>query len=101
MTGLRYDNFKYVFMEQRAEGTFRIWAEPFVTLRAPKVFNLRTDPYERADITSNTYFDWAIDHGFQLWCLHRRTWPITCRASRNTLKARKPLPSTWMRLWRR
>jgi arylsulfatase A-like enzyme len=66
MTGLRYDNFKFVFMEQRAEGTLRIWAEPFVTLRIPKIFNLRTDPYERADITSNTYYDWLLDHAFQL-----------------------------------
>ncbi len=66
MTGLRYDNFKFVFMEQRAEGTLRVWAEPFVTLRVPKIFNLRTDPYERADITSNTYYDWLLDHAFQL-----------------------------------
>jgi hypothetical protein len=44
----------------------RIWAEPFVDLRVPKIFNLRTDPYERADITSNTYYDWLIDHLFLL-----------------------------------
>ena len=42
-------------MEQCIEGTLRIWSEPFVTLRAPKIFNLRIDPFERADITSNTY----------------------------------------------
>ena len=64
LTGLRYDNWKFVFMEQRAQGTWRIWAEPFVTLRVPKIFNLRTDPYERADITSNTYYDWLLDHAF-------------------------------------
>jgi arylsulfatase A-like enzyme len=64
VTGLRYDNFKFVFMEQRAQGTMAIWAEPFVTLRIPKIFNLRTDPYERADITSNTYYDWLLDHAF-------------------------------------
>jgi arylsulfatase A-like enzyme len=64
MTGLRFDNWKFVFMEQRVEGTLRIWAEPFVTLRVPKLFNLRTDPYERADITSNTYYDWLLDHVF-------------------------------------
>jgi arylsulfatase A-like enzyme len=64
LTGLRYDNWKFVFMEQRAEGTMRIWSEPFVTLRVPKIFNLRTDPYERADITSNTYYDWLLDHAF-------------------------------------
>ena len=42
----------------------KIWAEPFVTLRVPKIFNLRTDPYERADVTSNTYYDWLLDHAF-------------------------------------
>ncbi|MBI3833975.1 MAG: arylsulfatase [Planctomycetes bacterium] len=66
LTGLRYDNWKLVFMEQRTQGTLRIWAEPFVSLRVPKIFNLRTDPYERADITSNTYYDWLLDHAFQL-----------------------------------
>ena len=66
LTGLRYDNWKFVFMEQRVEGTLRIWAEPFVTLRVPKIFNLRTDPYERADVTSNTYYDWLMDHVFLL-----------------------------------
>jgi arylsulfatase len=64
VTGLRYDNWKLVFMEQRAQGTMRIWAEPFVSLRVPKIFNLRTDPYERADITSNTYYDYLLDHVF-------------------------------------
>ena len=61
LTGLRFDNWKIVFMEQRQAGTLAIWLEPYVELRAPKLFNLRTDPYERADITSNTYFDWMID----------------------------------------
>jgi hypothetical protein len=54
---LRFDNWKVVFMEQRVPGTLQIWAEPFVALRVPKLFNLRTDPFERADITSNTYYD--------------------------------------------
>ena len=53
-------------MEQRARGTLLVWAEPFTTLRVPKIFNLRTDPYERADITSNTYYDWLIDHVYLL-----------------------------------
>jgi arylsulfatase len=53
-------------MEQRATGTLRIWAEPFTNLRVPKIFNLRLDPYERADVTSNTYYDWLIDHIFLL-----------------------------------
>jgi arylsulfatase A-like enzyme len=62
--GIRFDNWKIVFMEQRMQGTMQIWAEPFVALRAPGLFNLRTDPFERADITSNTYWDWFIDHDF-------------------------------------
>jgi len=66
LTALRYDNWKIVFMEQRVPGTLRVWAEPFVPLRLPKLFNLRTDPYERADITSNTYYDWFMDRAYIL-----------------------------------
>jgi arylsulfatase len=50
-------------MEQRLRGTLQLWAEPFVALRLPKLFNLRTDPFERADVTSNTYWDWVIQNG--------------------------------------
>jgi arylsulfatase len=64
LVGLRYDNWKFVFLEQRSPGTLELWAEPFTKLRLPKLFNLRTDPYERADITSNTYWDWYFDHAF-------------------------------------
>jgi arylsulfatase len=64
LMAMRYDNWKVTFMEQRMPGTLRIWQEPLVSLRFPKLFNLRTDPYERADITSNTYWDWVIDHIF-------------------------------------
>ncbi|GAB5401886.1 MAG: arylsulfatase [Aureliella sp.] len=66
LTALRYDNWKLVFLEQRVTGTLQIWAEPFISLRLPKIFNLRTDPYERADVTSNTYYDWLIDRAFLL-----------------------------------
>jgi arylsulfatase len=66
LTALRYDNWKIVFLEQRATGTLQVWAEPYTELRVPKIFNLRTDPYERADITSNTYFDWLIDRAWVL-----------------------------------
>lgn len=66
LTALRYDNWKFIFAEQRAPGTLRVWSEPFVKLRVPKIFNLRMDPYERADITSNTYYDWLLDHAFVL-----------------------------------
>jgi arylsulfatase len=66
LTALRFDNWKLVFAEQRAPGTLRVWAEPFTELRVPLMFNLRTDPYERAQITSNTYYDWLLDHAFLL-----------------------------------
>jgi hypothetical protein len=66
VAALRYDNFKIAFLEQRCEGTMQVWAEPMVPLRLPKIFNLRTDPYEFADITSNTYWDWIFDHAFIL-----------------------------------
>lgn len=66
LTGLRYDNWKFVFAEQRAAGTLQIWAEPLTKLRVPKIFNLRMDPYERADLTSNTYYDYLLDHAFML-----------------------------------
>jgi arylsulfatase len=67
LVAVRYDNWKLVFAEQRMQGTVQIWAEPFVFLRFPKMFNLRTDPFERADITSNTYWDWVIDRVYLLY----------------------------------
>jgi arylsulfatase len=66
IVGLRYENWKFAFLEQRETGTLQIWAEPFTALRLPKIFDLRSDPYERADITSNTYWDWVLDHAFLL-----------------------------------
>ena len=66
VVALRYDNWKLVFMEQRTEGTLKVWADPFVSLRAPLLFNLRMDPYERAQLTSNTYYDWLFSHAFLL-----------------------------------
>jgi len=63
VVGVRMDNWKVVFEEQRVNGTLRIWAEPFTKLRVPKIFNLRSDPYERADVTSNTYYDWLMSDG--------------------------------------
>jgi arylsulfatase len=66
LTALRYDNWKMIFMEQRAKGTLQVWAEPFTPLRVPLILNLRTDPYEYAPITSNTYYDWLLDHAYLL-----------------------------------
>jgi arylsulfatase len=64
LMAMRFNNWKFVFMEQRCEGTLQVWAEPFTPLRFPKVLNLRTDLCEVADITSNTFWDDRLKHGF-------------------------------------
>ncbi len=66
LTALRYQDWKLIFMEQKARGTFRVWMEPFVPLRVPLIENLRRDPYERAEETSNTYYDWLLDRAYLL-----------------------------------
>ena len=66
LTALRYQDWKMIFMEQKSPGTFRVWMEPFVPLRVPLIENLRRDPYERATITSNTYYDWLLDRAYLL-----------------------------------
>jgi arylsulfatase len=65
--GLRLDNWKIVFIEQRCKGTMAIWGEPFTKLRVPKIYNLRTDPYEYADVTSNTYYEWFLRHAYVMY----------------------------------
>ena len=67
LVSVRVENWKVVFMEQRVPGTMRVWAEPFTPLRLPKLFDLRADPYERADITSNTYYDWLISQPYLIF----------------------------------
>jgi arylsulfatase len=66
LVAMRFDNWKITFLEQRCPGTLLIWGEPFTKLRIPKIHNLRTDPYERADITSNTYWDWYLSHAYMI-----------------------------------
>ena len=65
-TAVRVGDWKIVFMEQRVQGTMGVWAEPFVPLRLPKLFNLRRDPFETADATSNTYWDWVLSRAPRL-----------------------------------
>ena len=67
LTAVRYNDWKAVFMEQKTEGTLRVWMDPFVPLRVPLIFNLRRDPYERAEVTSNTYYDWMLDRAYMLY----------------------------------
>ena len=64
LVGYRYNNWKIVFCEQREPGGFAVWANPFTCLRAPKVFNLRMDPYERADVVSDQYYDWLAKNAY-------------------------------------
>lgn len=59
LVGMRYGNWKAVFEEQRAPGGFAVWSNPFTQLRVPKIFNVRMDPYERADVVSDQYYDWT------------------------------------------
>lgn len=64
LVSIRYDDWKIVFKEQRKPGGLEVWAEPFVTLRVPKLFNLRMDPYERADVVSDQYYDWLVRNDY-------------------------------------
>jgi len=66
LSALRYGDWKLVFLEQERWATFRTWIQPFTELRIPLIFNLRRDPYERSYRTSNTYYDWVLDHAFML-----------------------------------
>ena len=66
LTALRYNQWKLIFMELKTVGTLRVWMDPFVPLRVPLILNLRRDPYERAPLTSNTYYDWLIDRAYLL-----------------------------------
>jgi arylsulfatase len=65
VAGLRYNQWKLVFMEQRAE-SFEVWEEPLVALRVPKLFNLRSDPFERADHDGIGYKTWRFERVFLL-----------------------------------
>jgi arylsulfatase A-like enzyme len=67
LVGMREGDYKYIYAEQRLPGTMGVWAEPFTRLRLQKIFNLYQDPYERADITSNTFWDWNLNHVGQVY----------------------------------
>ena len=72
LVAFRHGDYKYVFSEQRMDGTMGLWAEPFTTLRLQKMFNLMQDPFERADFTSNTYWDWNLNHVGRFTALCRK-----------------------------
>jgi len=66
LTAIRYHDWKLIFMEQRAPGKLLVWAEPFTPLRVPLIFNLRRDPYEFSQITSNSYYNWLFERAYLL-----------------------------------
>jgi arylsulfatase A-like enzyme len=66
---IRMDNWKITFMEQRTAGTLAVWRDPFTRLRCPLIYNLRTDPYEFATVTSNTYDDWMFRHAYLIYAV--------------------------------
>jgi arylsulfatase A-like enzyme len=68
----RLDDWKAVFVEMKYRGGFQVWQEPFTVLRVPKLFHLRMDPYERADIVSDQYFDWLARNDFKLFEINMR-----------------------------
>src|ERR1700735_3142005 len=67
LVAMRLGDYKYGFAEQRLAGTLGVWAEPFTKLRLQKVYNLFQDPFERADFTSNTFWDWQLNHIWQVY----------------------------------
>ncbi|HEX5153976.1 MAG TPA: arylsulfatase [Parafilimonas sp.] len=64
LVAIRYGDYKTVFRQQSAAAGFDVWKDPFITFRVPKLFNLRMDPYERADLTSDMYYAWLVDNDF-------------------------------------
>jgi arylsulfatase A-like enzyme len=67
LVAIRFDNWKLVFYEQKTPGTLDIWGEPFTARRLPLFFNLRMDPYERAQITSNSYYEWTMHKAYLIY----------------------------------
>jgi arylsulfatase A-like enzyme len=60
LVAMRHDNWKFIFCEQRSPGNLAIWMNPFTCLRLPRIENLRMDPFERAEITSDQFYDWMV-----------------------------------------
>jgi arylsulfatase len=70
LVAYRHENWKAVFREQKKPGGFPVWYEPFTDYRIPKLFNLRMDPYERADVVSNQYDKWRIENAYLMGWLN-------------------------------
>lgn len=76
LVAMRHNDWKFVFCEQRHPGGFEVWANPFTCLRVPKAFNLRMDPYERADIVSDQYYDWTAKNAYMISYASSRVGPF-------------------------
>jgi arylsulfatase A-like enzyme len=70
LVAFRHADWKAVFSEQKKPGGFPVWYEPLVAYRIPKVFNLRMDPYERADVVSDQYDDWRVKNAYLMGWLN-------------------------------
>jgi arylsulfatase len=70
IVAMRYNDWKAVFLENRGQA-FEVWREPFTELRVPLLFNLRRDPFEKAQHNSNTYNDWFLDRVYILAPMQR------------------------------
>ena len=81
---VRVGDYKFHLAQQRAN-TMRQWAEPFVKLRLPYIMNLRRDPFERAELNSNTYLDWMVNHVPQLYLMQA----VVARRSRTSTSSRR------------
>ena len=64
LVAYRFGDWKVVFCEQKKPGGFEVWMEPLTCYRVPKLFNLRMDPYERADVVSDQYYDWLVKNDY-------------------------------------
>ncbi len=73
LVATRVDDWKFVWCEQRAPGGFQVWSNPFTCLRVPKIFNLRMDPYERADTVSDQYYDWMTKNIYLMALATKKT----------------------------
>ena len=96
LVGLRYDNWKIVFQEQRSEG-FDVWQDPFTALRLPKIINLRSDPFERGEQIGIGYSRWRIDRSFLLVPAQAVRRASTSARSRSFRRARRSVASRSIR----
>ena len=99
LVGLRYDQWKIVFAEQREHG-MDVWQEPFVPLRLPKLFNLRSDPFETADHEGMDYNRWRTEHVFLSRAGPGSMSGSSSPRSRSSRRARNPAASASTKRWR-